>query len=140
MKNIFFFIISITSFVSNTQKSNIGNWFIYFGNQSINEKWNWHNEIQYRNYDFIGDTNRLLLRTGIGYNLSENNNNLLLGYGFINTQKYIGNTNDKASINEHRTSQQFITNKILSDYFYNIVIELNNVFCKMIFKDVLRIF
>jgi Protein of unknown function (DUF2490) len=95
--------------VSFSQKSDTGNWLIYFGNQKINEKWNWHNEVQYRNYNFIGDTNQLLLRTGIGYNLTENNDNLLLGYGFINTQRYISNSNQKADLNEHRIYQQFIT-------------------------------
>lgn len=96
-----------------SQKSDTGNWFIYFGNQKINPKWNWHNEVQYRNYDFIGDTNQLLLRTGIGYNISEDNNNLLLGYGFINTQKYIANTDKKIDSNEHRIYQQFITKQKL---------------------------
>ncbi len=97
------------SSITFSQKSDIGNWFIYFGNQKINKDWNWHNEVQYRNYNFIGDTNQLLLRTGIGYNLSENNNNVLLGYGFINTQKYVGTTDEKTSFNEHRIYQQFIT-------------------------------
>ncbi len=92
-----------------SQKSEIGNWFIYFGNQKVNQNWNWHNEIQYRNYDFIGDTNQLLLRTGMGYNLSENNNNVLLGYAFVNTQKYIPNSDEKQESNEHRIFQQFIT-------------------------------
>ena len=69
------------------QKSNTGNWFIYFGNQKINNKWNWHNEVQYRNFNFMGDLSQLLVRTGIGYNLTENNNNILLGYGFINSQE-----------------------------------------------------
>lgn len=67
--------LSINKFAY-SQKSEIGNWFVYFGNQKINRNWNWHNEIQYRNYDFIGDTNQILLRTGIGYNLTENNNNV----------------------------------------------------------------
>jgi hypothetical protein len=92
-----------------SQKSEIGNWFIYFGNQKINQNWNWHNEIQYRNYDFIGDTNQLLLRTGLGYNLTENNNNVLLGYAFVNTHKYIPNSDQKQESNEHRIFQQFIT-------------------------------
>lgn len=92
-----------------SQKSDIGNWFIYFGNQKINQNWNWHNEIQYRNYDFIGDTNQLLLRTGLGYNLTENNNNVLLGYAFVNTHKYIPNSDQKQESNEHRIFQQFIT-------------------------------
>lgn len=109
--NIYNLLIAILIFtnLAHSQKSNTGNWLIYFGNQKINEKFNWQNEIQYRNYDFIGDTNQLLLRTGIGYNLSENNNNILLGYGFINTQKYVANSDEKVPINEHRIYQQFIT-------------------------------
>ena len=99
--------------LSFSQKSEVGNWFIYFGNQKINPKWNWHNEVQYRNYNFIGDTNQLLLRTGIGYNLTEDNNNVLLGYGFINTQKYIPNSGEKIDSNEHRIYQQFITKQKL---------------------------
>ena len=91
------------------QQSCVGNWLIYFGNQKINEKWNWQNEVQYRSYNFIGDTNQLLLRTGIGYNLTDNNNNVLLGYGFINTQKYIPNSDTKIAVNENRVYQQFIT-------------------------------
>lgn len=110
--------------ISFSQKSEVGNWFIYFGNQKINPKWNWHNEVQYRSYDFIGDTNQLLLRTGIGYNLTEDNNNLLLGYGFINTQKYIANTDEKTDSNEHRIYQQFITKqklgRILVQHRYRI--------------------
>lgn len=93
-----------------SQKSEVGNWLVYFGNQKISDKWNWQNEVQYRSYDFVCDTNQLLLRTGIGYNLTENNNNnVLLGYGFINTQKYVSNSKEKLQVNEHRIYQQFIT-------------------------------
>ena len=106
------------------QKSNTGNWFIYFGNQKINNKWNWHNEVQYRNFNFIGDLSQLLVRTGIGYNLTENNNNILLGYGFINSQKYLSNSNEKVGTNEHRVYQQFITrqnfNKVFLQHRYRI--------------------
>jgi hypothetical protein len=91
------------------QKTDTGNWFIYFGNQAIDKKWNWHNEVQYRNYNFAGDTQQLLLRTGVGYNLTDNNNNLLLGYGYINSQNYVPDTDDKIHNNEHRIYQQFIT-------------------------------
>jgi hypothetical protein len=101
-----------------SQKSEIGNWFIYFGNQMINQNWNWHNEIQYRNYDFIGDTNQLLLRTGLGYNLTENNNNVLLGYAFVNTHKYITNSEQKQESNEHRIFQQFITKQNFGRFYF----------------------
>ncbi|MBT8305199.1 MAG: DUF2490 domain-containing protein [Bacteroidia bacterium] len=94
------------------QSSDFGNWLIYFGNKDFSEKWNWHHEVQYRNYDAIGDLEQLLLRTGIGYNLTENNNNILLGYGFIASENY-SNNNDKVSVNEHRIYQQFITKQNL---------------------------
>ncbi|MES2575729.1 MAG: DUF2490 domain-containing protein [Bacteroidota bacterium] len=93
----------------NAQKTDVGNWFIYFGNQKINNRWNWHNEVQYRNYNFAGDLQQLLLRTGIGYNLTENNNNVLLGYGYIYSEPYIADTDDKINTNEHRIYQQFTT-------------------------------
>ena len=101
---------------SYSQKSEIGNWFVYLGNQKINKKWNLHNEVQYRNYNFIVDTNQLLLRTGIGYNLTEDNN-LLIGYGFINTQKYLPNSDQKVDTNEHRIYQQFITRQKIGKVF-----------------------
>ena len=51
----------------------------------------------------------MLIRTGIGYNLSENNNNLLLGYAYVHSEPYIIGTDDKTNTNEHRIFQQFIT-------------------------------
>ena len=102
----FLFLIPLFSF---SQSSDIGNWWIYFGNVQINDKWNWHHEVQYRNYNFAGDLEQLLIRTGFGYNLTENNNNILLGYGYILSENYITGTDEKVSISEHRIYQQFIT-------------------------------
>ncbi len=93
----------------NAQNTDMGNWFLYIGNQKINNRWNWHNELQYRNYNFAGDIEQLLIRTGIGYNLTENNNNLLLGYAYIHSEPYIAGTDEKSSTNEHRIFQQFIS-------------------------------
>lgn len=92
-----------------SQQSNLGNWLIYFGNTRINKQFNWHHEVQHRNYDAIGDLEQLLIRTGIGYNLTENNNNVLLGYAFIHSQNYAAGVEDKVEVNEHRIYQQFIT-------------------------------
>ena len=99
----------IVSSIGFSQSSDLGNWWIYFGNKKINSKFNWHHEVQYRNYNAIGDLEQLLLRTGIGYNLTEKNNNLLLGYGFIISENYIPLVEDKAVVNEHRVYQQFIS-------------------------------
>ncbi|WCO01884.1 DUF2490 domain-containing protein [Psychroserpens ponticola] len=102
------FLLVLPNFI-NAQDSNLGNWLIYIGNKQLNEKWNVHNEVQYRNYDAVGDLEQLLLRTGLGYNLTKNNNNILLGYGYILSENYIDNSDEKISINEHRIFQQFTT-------------------------------
>lgn len=94
---------------AHSQQSDIGNWLIYFGNQPIDKTWNWHNELQIRNYNFLGDIQQVLVRTGIGYNLTENNNNILLGYGYIHSERYLPNSDEKTSSTEHRIFQQFIT-------------------------------
>jgi hypothetical protein len=91
------------------QKSDVGNWLIYFGNQQIDKRWNWWNEMQYRNFNFIGDLEQLVFRTGIGYNLTENNNNVLLGYAFVYSEPYIPGTDQKRSVTENRIYEQFIT-------------------------------
>ncbi|SHG46100.1 DUF2490 domain-containing protein [Chryseobacterium oranimense] len=111
MRKIFtkllFTVLSLGSITALAQKNDLGAWYMYFGNNKISKKLNWHNEIQYRNFDAVGDLEQLLLRTGIGYDLTENNNNILLGYGFILSRPYV-NGEKKENI-EHRIFQQFIT-------------------------------
>ena len=90
------------------QPAKVGTWYQYFGNQKkANSKWNWHNEVQYRNFNKGGDLEQLLLRTGVGYNLTPGNNNILLGYGFIKAASYNA-ANVKSYKNEHRIFQQYI--------------------------------
>tara|TARA_R110002049_G_scaffold134400_1_gene293864 strand:- start:1170 stop:1838 length:669 start_codon:yes stop_codon:yes gene_type:complete len=99
-------MLVLPNFIS-AQDSSFGNWLIYIGNKKLKNNWNIHNEVQYRNYNAIGDLEQLLLRTGLGYSFNENKNNILLGYGYILSENYIGNTDDKVSVNEHRIFQQF---------------------------------
>lgn len=111
MKKVFtklaFTVLSLGSITAFAQENDLGAWYMYFGNNKISKKLNLHNEIQYRNFDAVGDLEQLLIRTGIGYDLTENNNNVLLGYGFILSRPYV-NGEKKENI-EHRIFQQFIT-------------------------------
>lgn len=106
LAGIFIVLIPILSF---SQESNFGNWIIYFGNKKFKNGWNLHHEAQYRNYDAIGDLEQLLLRTGVGKNLTEGNNNLLMGYAYILSENYLDGEEDKMRTEEHRIFQQFIT-------------------------------
>lgn len=91
-----------------SQEEGPGNWLIYIGSKQLNSKWNWHHEIQYRNYNALGDLEQLLIRTGLGYNLGSRSN-VLLGYGYINSENFTGSGNNQTTVEEHRIFQQFIT-------------------------------
>ena len=102
---VFFLLISVSFYA---QDNKLVAWYMYFGNNKINKKLNFHNEIQYRNFDGMGDLEQLLIRTGIGYDLTENNNNILLGYSFILSKPY-NSKGEKTENIEHRIFQQYIT-------------------------------
>ena len=91
------------------QSNNVGTWFVYFGNQKINDKWNIQSDFQYRDYRFLGQRNQFLARAGLGYNLKPQNHNLLLGYDYIDTDSY-----DEFDLN---TSTK-IENRIYQQYLY----------------------
>ncbi|MFV8368318.1 DUF2490 domain-containing protein [Flavobacterium sp. LB2R40] len=109
VRSFCFLLLLLVTANSSAQKSDVGNWVAYLGNQKINDRWNFHNEVQYRSFNFGGDLEQLLIRTGLGYNLSENNNNVLLGYAYIHSEPYIAGTEEKSRTDEHRVFQQFIT-------------------------------
>ena len=125
---------------SELENSDFGNWLIYIGNKKVNSKWNVHNEVQYRNYDAIGDLEQLLLRTGVGYNLSENNHNLLLGYGYILSQNYSAVTEDKLDVNEHRIFQQFTSKQKIGNVSLSHRYRFEQRFVESDFKMRLRYF
>jgi hypothetical protein len=106
-KRIFAFTLIINSLAGYSQQSELGNWLNFTGNKKLGSRFDLHHEVQYRNYNAVGDLEQLLLRAGIGYNLTENNNNILAGYAFIHGQNYTG-AGTSTFVNEHRIFQQFI--------------------------------
>jgi hypothetical protein len=106
------------------QETNVGAWYQYFGNQSFKGRWNLHNEFQYRNYNLAGDLEQAFIRVGVGYNLSEKNNNVLLGYGFFYSEPYVAGTDEKTQTRENRIFQQFLTrqqfNRVFLQHRYRI--------------------
>lgn len=123
------------------QSSRTGNWLIYYGNQPLGKGWNLWNEAQYRSYNAVGDLEQLLLRTGIGKNLSEGNNNLLLGYAFILSEPYVsGTTGGKRTTREHRLFQQLITRQSFGRVFLQHRYRLEQRFLETGFRSRFRYF
>ena len=115
MKKLLFLFLFFPLVIT-AQESEVGNWWSFIGNKKLSSKFDWHHELQHRNYNFIGDLEQLLLRTGIGYNLTDQNNNILVGYGFIRSEPYLEGSNEKARIDEHRIYQQFIHKQAFSRF------------------------
>lgn len=105
------FVLIVTAGAAQT--SHFGNWLIYFGNAKLKKNYNWHHEIQHRNYNAFGDLEQLLLRTGIGKNFGVNQGNLLGGYAYVRSENYLNDTLPKSIVEEHRIFQQLILKQSL---------------------------
>ena len=99
----------------NAQTNEIGSWLVYFGNQKIDNKWNIQSDFQYRNHQVLSQRNQYLLRAGVGYNLKEQNHNLLLGFAYIATDSYDEVNTFKATKFESRIYQQYLFKHKLSN-------------------------
>tara|TARA_B110000444_G_scaffold161848_1_gene151234 strand:+ start:239 stop:853 length:615 start_codon:yes stop_codon:yes gene_type:complete len=124
---------------ADAQDSDLGNWLIYIGSKKISQNWNWHHEIQNRNYNTFGDLEQLLIRTGLGYTLRDKNQNLLLGYGYILSENY-NELDQKTPINEHRIFQQFILRQTINDFKLGHRFRLEQRFIESEFKIRFRYF
>ena len=65
-KLILVLVLFSIPFLGISQENGPGNWLVYIGSKQLNSKWNLHHEIQYRNYNAIGNLEQLLLRTCLG--------------------------------------------------------------------------
>lgn len=115
MKKVIFTLITLISFSNflKAQDSDFRNWGAVNINQKINDKLSLSSDLQYRTFEDLDQLNQLLLRGGIGYNLSENNNTILAGYAFVLTRVPIGE-NEYTTFNENRFYQQFNTKHAVS--------------------------
>ena len=73
---------------SSSQTNDRGAWYMYFlSNRFEESSWGLHSEIQYRNHNYIGDLDQLLIRSGLQYHLNDNQATFTLGYGYILSEK-----------------------------------------------------
>ena len=112
----------------NAQTNETGSWLVYLGNQKIDNKWNIQSDFQYRNHQVLSQRNQYLLRAGVGYNLKEQNHNLLFGFAYIATDSYDEVNTFKATRFESRVYQQYLYKHKLSDVYVNHRVRLEQRF------------
>lgn len=109
MKSLFILLCTIPFTLFGQEDNKVGYWYMYFGNYKLDHRFNWYAEVQSRNHSLLGGAEQQLIRTGVGIELDEkNDNNLLLGYGYIETTASLSTNVKDESIEEHRIYQQLI--------------------------------
>lgn len=82
-------ILLPTQSISQIDEDKIGGWYMYFFNTTFKEgPWGIQGDIQYRNWNVIGDLEQLLLRGGVTYKPVNTDIKFTLGYGHITTGMY----------------------------------------------------
>lgn len=116
--SFFIFIISVLfSLPGNAQvdEDKTGAWYMYFWNTQLTEsRIGFQGDIQYRNWNLLGDLEQLLLRGGITYNPVNANIRLTAGYAHITTGTYGESDNN---FGESRIYQEALLPHKLSDRF-----------------------
>jgi len=93
----------------------LGAWYMVFWNTDFGEsKWGAQGDVQFRNWNFGGDLEQLLLRGGITYKPADKIK-LTLGYGNITTGQF---GVSKETVTESRIYQEALLSQRLGDRFH----------------------
>ncbi|NQY05331.1 MAG: DUF2490 domain-containing protein [Flavobacteriaceae bacterium] len=120
LKSIFCVVVIFVCFSQKTMAqvdgNQLGNWYMYFWDTSFKESgFGMQGDVQYRNWNFIGDLEQLLLRAGFTYKPKNANIKFTLGYGHITTGAF-GDSDDTTT--ESRIYQEVLIPHKISGRFY----------------------
>lgn len=93
----FLYLILLSGFTNpafaQIDQNKVGAWYMYFWNTTINDSpWGLQGDVQYRNWNTLGDLEQLLLRGGLTYKPKTADIKFTLGYGYIETGAFGENT------------------------------------------------
>jgi hypothetical protein len=96
--------ISINQLFAQVNENQLGGWYMYFGSVSMKDsQWGFQSDIQFRNWNIMGDLEQLLLRGGPTYQLKKSKIKFTLGYASITS----GTPGESTStIHENRIYQE----------------------------------
>ncbi len=94
----------------------LGAWYMYFWSADLKDsQFGFQGDIQYRNWNVMGDLEQLLLRGGITYRPNNTNIKFTLGYGNITTGEYGDGT---ATVAESRIYQEALLPHKIGNRFF----------------------
>lgn len=112
----FIFLLSTLGFGQTTKEDDLGAWYMYFFNAKFKEsRFGIQGDIQYRNFNFGGDLEQLLIRSGVTFTPKYTNITLTLGVANITTG-IIGENND--TLNEKRIYQEALLPQKVGNRIY----------------------
>jgi hypothetical protein len=111
------FLCSVfSSFAQKTEQDDLGAWYMYFFNGKFKgSQFGIQGDVQYRNWNGIGDLEQLLLRTGLTYTPKDTNVMFTLGVANITTG-ILGESD--ATTNETRIYQEALLPQKVGSRFY----------------------
>lgn len=118
MRKLFlvFLIISFNFSFSQVDQSKTGAWYMYFFNHQFkNSQFGIQGDLQYRNWNIIGDLEQLLIRSGLTFNPINADILLTIGYANITTGQF-GESNNTAA--ESRIYQEALISQKLGNRIY----------------------
>ncbi|MDC1244628.1 DUF2490 domain-containing protein [Crocinitomicaceae bacterium] len=97
-------------------ESQTGGWYMYFFNTSHEKsKIGFQGDVQYRNWNIVGDLEQLLLRGGVTFKPEKANIKFTLGYGNITTGTF---GEESSTTNESRIYQEALFPTKIGERFY----------------------
>ncbi len=102
---------------SQVDESQTGAWYMYFWSVKLKDgPWGFQGDLQYRNWNLMGDLEQLLLRGGVTYAPKNAGILFTLGYGHVTTGAY-GTSNDE-TVGESRIYQEALIPHKVGSIFY----------------------
>ena len=108
--------LSPSAALAQVDEDELGAWYMYFFNAPMeNSQWGFQGDIQYRNWDLLGDLEQLLLRGGLTWRPKSGDAMFTLGYANITTGEY-GDGDD--TVNENRIYQEALIPQKIGERVY----------------------
>ena len=100
------FLLFINLSIAQIDENQRGAWYMYFWNTDFGDgPWGIQGDVQYRKWNYIGDLEHLLLRTGLTYSPKGYKTKWTLGYGNIQTGEF---GESPTTVLEHRIYQELL--------------------------------